>query len=203
MPAIREPAGGGRIFDLGQADVAPQTRRRRQTGPCWIRRPGPQGKIEEGGNAGEAAMAAIGMRVHIGLRFIPGWDRDGSPDNAVPAPAKAFHDDGFPPFACIDGAGDTARERAGDGAARRIRIVIGSPQQRTGTGTEENRAGGFLIELALIAGERLTGGKVGSEGGRWRTVQYRRVVRTAVSAGADQKGQEAERKSCVFHGISP
>jgi hypothetical protein len=79
----------------------------------------------------------------------------------VPAPAKAFHDDGFAPLACIDGAGDTSGERAGDSATRGIRTVIGGSQQRTGTGTQNGRAGGFLVELALIAGERLTGGKVG------------------------------------------
>lgn len=152
---------------------------------------------QSGDDGGDRDARAYWSPVHSRL------GQKGSPDDAVPAPAQAFHDDGFPPFACIDGAGDTARERACDGAARSIRIVIGSPQQRTGSGTEDNRSGGFLIELALIAGERVTVGKVGSEGGRGRTVQYRRVVRTAVSAGADQNGQKAERKSCVFHEIYP
>jgi hypothetical protein len=51
-------------------------------------------------------------------------------------------------------------ERAGDGAARRIRIVIGGSEQCAGTGSEDNRACGFLIELALVAGKRLAGGQV-------------------------------------------
>lgn len=142
---------GGPVFDLGQADVAPETRRRRQPWPCRIRRPSPKGEVEEGCNARQATMAAIGVRRHSGLQFIRRWEGRSS-DHSVPAPAQAFHDDGFPPFACIDGAGDTAHERAGDGAARRVRIVIGGAQQRTGTGTEDSRSGGFLIELALIAG---------------------------------------------------
>jgi hypothetical protein len=112
----------------------------------------------------------------------------------VPAAAQALHDDGFAPLACVDGAGDPAGQRAGDGAACGIRIVIRGSQQRTGTGTEDGRACGFLVELALIAGERLTGGKVGLEGGRGRAVKDRRIVRTSIGAGAREDGQKARVK---------
>jgi hypothetical protein len=77
---------------------------------------------------------------------------------------------------------------ADHGPARRIRIVIGGAQKCAGSGTEDGRGGSFLIELALIAGERLTGGQVGLEGDRGRTVQYRRVICTTVGAGSDKDG---------------
>jgi hypothetical protein len=110
----------------------------------------------------------------------------------VPAAPQAFHDDGFPPLACVDGAGDTSGQRAQDSATRGIRIVIRGSEQSAGTGSQNGRACGFLIELALIAGKRLTGGKVGLEGGRGRAVQDRGIVGTTIGAGARRTGRRPE-----------
>jgi hypothetical protein len=110
----------------------------------------------------------------------------------VTASAQTLHDDGFAPLACIDGTGDTSGQRARDGAARRVRIVIGGPEKGTGAGTEDSRAGGLMIEVALIAGKRLAGGKVALEGRCGRAVEDRSVVRTASGAGSQKDRKEAE-----------
>jgi hypothetical protein len=99
--------------------------------------------------------------------------------------------------------GCNARQRAGDGAARRVRIFIRGPEKRTGAGAgaENGRAGGLLIQLALIVGERLAGGQVGLEGGCGRAVEDRRAICTAITAGSDKNGQKSKRNRDGFHWV--
>jgi hypothetical protein len=120
----------------------------------------------------------------------------------VPAAAQAFHDYRLASLACVHGACDTARQRACDEAACRVRIFIRGSEKRTGASTEDGRARSLLIELALTAGQRLACGQVGSECGRGRAVEDRRVVRTAITAGSDKYGQKAKRNRDVFHRVS-
>src|SRR6056297_3986825 len=85
--AMRHPGDYRQIFNLGQADVTPEMRRRRQSGPCAPQRPTPEGEVEEGCNVRQAASATIKMRVHLGLQFFRSWNT-GHPTTRCPRPRR-------------------------------------------------------------------------------------------------------------------
>ena len=67
-----------------------------------------------------------------------------------------------------------------------IAVIVEFAKQCPGTRAHHGRSGSFLIELPLVAGQRLARGKVALEGRRRGTVQNGCVVRAAVSAGANK-----------------
>ena len=115
------------------------------------------------------------------------------------AATQAFENDGLAPFARIDCAGHTTSQGTGHGATKRIAVVVEFAKQCTGTGAQYRRPGGFLIELPLVAGQRLARGEVALERGRWGAIQNGGVVCPAVGAGGEQQGSGSDCRDRGFH----
>jgi hypothetical protein len=81
--------------------------------------------------------------------------------------------------------GDASGQRTGDGAACRIGVLILGSEESAGTSAQNGGSGRFLVEMALIPGKRLTGGKIALEGNRGLSVEDRRVIGAAVRAGGE------------------
>jgi hypothetical protein len=110
----------------------------------------------------------------------------------MPASPQAFHDDRLPSLARVHRCGDTSGQRTGDGAACRIGVLIRGPEKGARTGAKNGGSGRFLVELALIPGKRLAGGKIALEGSRGLSVEDRRVIGAAVRAGSKRGRREEE-----------
>ncbi|KMW59661.1 hypothetical protein AIOL_004643 [Candidatus Rhodobacter oscarellae] len=76
------------------------------------------------------------------------------------AAAQAFDDNGFPPFAGIDGSSRASGECAENGTAKSVALIINLAQNSAGPGSQCSSADGCLIKLALVARQRLAGGKI-------------------------------------------
>lgn len=81
-------------------------------------------------------------------------------DDAVAAAPQAFDDDRLAPFCDINRAGQAARERPRQRAAKRL-FAVGFRQNGARTGTEQGRGDTLPVELVLIAGEGATGRQIG------------------------------------------
>jgi hypothetical protein len=160
--------GWDRSSRLRKANVATQVR------DLWQR---PGALAGQQGEERIEAVAAISQDVmHCG---------SSSADDAVAAATQAFENDSLAPFARIEGSGHATRQRTGDGAFESIAVIVEFAKQCPGTRAHHGRSGSFLIELPLVAGQRLARGKVALEGRRRGTVQNGCVVRAAVGAGAN------------------
>lgn len=128
------------------------------------------------------AVAAISQDVmHCG---------SSSADDAVAAATQAFENDSLAPFARIDGAGH--------GPLQGIAVIVEFAKQCPGTRAHLGRSGSFLIELSLVAGQRLARGKVALEGRRRGAVQNGGVVPAAVGAGANNPATAMIEMMCFI-----
>lgn len=115
------------------------------------------------------------------------------------APAtQAFDDNGFTAVPGMGCTGDAPGQCPGDGTACGISLVIGGAQKRPGTSPKKGRASGFLVELMLSAGQRLTFRQIRAESGGDGAVKDRCVIGAAIGAGHQTKGQEGGKKD-RFH----
>jgi hypothetical protein len=103
----------------------------------------------------------------------------------MPASSQAFHDDRLPSLARVHRCGDASGKCTGDSPACRIGVLICGSEKRAGTGAQNGGPGRFLVELALIPGKRLAGGKIALEGRGGLSVEDRRVIGAAIRAGGE------------------
>jgi len=127
--------------------------------------------------------------MHVAVLSGSSWG-PWSSDHAVPASAQALDDNGLASFARTDGACDASGEGPGSSASEDVAVIVSHARKRSGPSAENGRAGGFVVEPALIPRERLAGGQIGSESPGWRAVEDRGVVRAAIATGAEKRGQK-------------